>query len=224
VLIMSSSGAVNKRKREECGDYNRLLVDEAKSTNTEQLVISTNMTAPNRSYLPADIVEEILDLLPLKSIERFRSVSKSLFSLMAIKFNVQKLLYYPCKEYSSPPNYSTKSSDDDLGTFIGVVLSDYCGRVKDQEYTASQLSGRERNYYRAYGFGYDSASDDYKEYLRHILTVAMGLFLNGAHHWGRPARRITTIFAFDLGKEKFYRVPNPPNEISPDRDVDYSVG
>ncbi|KAJ4826998.1 hypothetical protein Tsubulata_044357 [Turnera subulata] len=68
---------------------NRLLVGQAKSGNK----ISTNMAAPNRSNLPPDVVEAILDLLPIKSIERFRSVSKSLFSLLA----APKLLYHPCK-------------------------------------------------------------------------------------------------------------------------------
>ncbi|KAJ4828478.1 hypothetical protein Tsubulata_047979 [Turnera subulata] len=117
---------------------NRLLVDQAKSTNTEQPVISTNMAASNHSYLlPTDILEEILDLLPAKSIERFRSVSKSLLSLLAIKFNVPKLLYYPCITNSS--KYGMKSSDD-KGLFTGVVLSDYSvGEVKNQGYMAPEL-------------------------------------------------------------------------------------
>ncbi|KAJ4846445.1 hypothetical protein Tsubulata_006841 [Turnera subulata] len=138
---MSSSGAVNKRKREECRDYNRLLVVEAKPTNTERLVISTNMTAPNRSYLPPDIVEHILDLLPRKSIDRFRSVSKSLFSLLAIKFDVPKLLYRPRKGDPRPSNYGIKSSDDQ-SLFTGVGLSDYSGNAKNQGYMAApELSG-----------------------------------------------------------------------------------
>ncbi|KAJ4823068.1 hypothetical protein Tsubulata_045885 [Turnera subulata] len=86
-----------KHNKARAPDDNRLLVDQAKSTNTEQPVISTNMAASNHSYLLlTDILEEILDSLPFKSIERFRSVSKSLFSLLAIKFNVPRLLHYPC--------------------------------------------------------------------------------------------------------------------------------
>ncbi|KAJ4842366.1 hypothetical protein Tsubulata_015719 [Turnera subulata] len=165
------------------------------------------MEAPNRSYLPPDLVEEILDLLPFKSIDRLRSVSKSLFSLLAIKFNVRpKLLHKPCIILK----YGMKPSDDqDL--FTGVVLSDYSvGKVKNQGYMAPELfSARpdqsyfflgscnglvcldvtnhcgkketfvwnpftgicrklphtkfpHRSYSYAYGFGYDSASNDYK--------------------------------------------------------------
>ncbi|KAJ4846447.1 hypothetical protein Tsubulata_006848 [Turnera subulata] len=139
---MSSSGAVNKRKRGVCGDYNRLLVDEY--TNAEQLVISTNMAAPNRSsYLPPDIVEEILDLLPRKSIDRLRSVSKSLFSLLAIKFNVPKPLYCPCKGVSSPSNYGIKSFVDQ-SLFTGVGLSDYIGDAKKSRLHGANGTKRSR--------------------------------------------------------------------------------
>ncbi|KAJ4836609.1 hypothetical protein Tsubulata_030146 [Turnera subulata] len=249
------------------------------------------MAAPNRSYLPPDIVEEILALLPFKSIERFRSLSRSLFSLLA----APKLLYHPRRSIKKFPPYSDfgiKSSDDE-SVFTGVVLSDYSDDAQNRGYKVPEFSGRERyydfvgscnglvclvfystdnskrgtfvwnpftglctklpnrNYYYAHGLGYDLASDDYKvflagvgggveifslkagsfkevenpdvEYLRDILTStrAMGLFLNGALHW---AWGIAIIIAFDLNKEKFYRVPNPPNEISPDHDGDYSVG
>ncbi|KAJ4846662.1 hypothetical protein Tsubulata_038009 [Turnera subulata] len=115
---------------------NKLLVDQAKSTNTEQLVTSTNMAAaaaPNRSYLVPDIVEEILDLLPIKSIVRFRSVS----SLFAIKFIVPKLLHDPCL-----PNFSKfgMKPSDDPSLHSGVVLSDYgVGDVKNQGYMAPEL-------------------------------------------------------------------------------------
>ncbi|KAJ4836160.1 hypothetical protein Tsubulata_043607 [Turnera subulata] len=237
----SSTRSSKKQKREENSDDiamemkhnktrapdNRLHVDQSKPTDMEQLVISANVAAPNRSYLPPDIVEEILDLLPFKSIERFRSVSKSLFSLLAVKFNIPRLLYYPnVKEFSllnysfkpfddqgepphhpdltrfSPLNYGIKSSDD-RSLFTAVVLSDYSGDAKNRGYMAPELAGPLRFYcfvgscngllclnvsnhcgakwetivwnpftgicrklphknHYAYGFGYGSASDDYK--------------------------------------------------------------
>ncbi|KAJ4824438.1 hypothetical protein Tsubulata_039803 [Turnera subulata] len=108
-----------------------------------RLVISTNVAAPNRCYLPPDIVEEILDLLPFTSIERFRSVSKSLFTLLA----TPKLLYYPNTTIFSPSNYGCKSSDDH-GLFTGVILSDYSGDVRNQGYMAPELSGPRRYYFK----------------------------------------------------------------------------
>ncbi|KAJ4836155.1 hypothetical protein Tsubulata_043601 [Turnera subulata] len=293
---MSLSRSSEDQNRDDSSD-DRFPFDQAKTTNMERQVISA---ARNRTYLPPDIVEEILALLPFKSIERFRSVSKSLFTLLA----TPKLLYCPRGSITKFPPYSyygIKRSDDE-SLFTGVVLSDYRDDAKNRGYMVPEFSCREgyynfvgtcnglvclvfystdyskwetvwyekkretfvwnpftglcrklpnRNYYYAYGFGYDSASDDYKvflagadgeveifslktgslkkvknpdgEYLRDILTLtrAMGLFLNGALHW---AWGIAIIIAFDLDKEKFYRVPNPPNEISPDHDGYYSVG
>ncbi|KAJ4836602.1 hypothetical protein Tsubulata_030133 [Turnera subulata] len=187
---MSSPSSSKDHKRDESSDdtANRLPVDEAKATNMEPLVISA---APNRRYLPPDIVEEILRFLPFKSNERFKSVSKSLFSLLAIRFNVPKLLYYPYITNFPPPNYG--------------MISDYSQDVRNQGYVEPELlpAGRDRLYYffigscnglvcldvsshygkweifvwnpftsvcrkfpsreyYAYGFGYDSASDDYK--------------------------------------------------------------
>ncbi|KAJ4844817.1 hypothetical protein Tsubulata_037111 [Turnera subulata] len=123
-------------KQNKSGAPDNKLLDQAKPTNTEQLVTSTNMAAaaaPNRSYLVPDIVEEILDLLPIKSIVRFRSVS----SLFAIKFIVPKLLHDPCL-----PNFSKfgMKPSDDTGLFTGVVLSDYgVGDAKNQGYMALEL-------------------------------------------------------------------------------------
>ncbi|KAJ4849007.1 hypothetical protein Tsubulata_026698 [Turnera subulata] len=364
---LSSSSSPRKRESEEGSDGtasshgetkhnknrapdNRLVTDQATPMiDMEQLVTSTNMAAAqNRSYLPPEIVEEILDLLPIKSINRFRSLSKSLCSLLAIKYKhkVQKLLYYP---YISEYFRSTYGiSSDDPGLFTGVVLSvlpGYSGDVKNQGYMAPELSGPrweyasvgscnglvclqatnhdctwetfvwnpftnicrklpdlpssgavsllirgfDRNlsticgwkYAIAYGFGYDSASDDYKvivatgphpddprrgdgveveifslktgswkklenpdecfqdiEHLQYFKSIErerylhernLGFFLNGALHWGRaqflPSGEEThEIFAFDLGKERFYPVPNPPKQTSPGSGSHYSVG
>ncbi|KAJ4843515.1 hypothetical protein Tsubulata_027113 [Turnera subulata] len=130
--------SMEKKHNKTRAPGNRLLVDQAKSTHTEQPVISTNMAAaaPNLGYLPTDILEEILDLLPIESIGRFRSVSKSLFSLLAIKFNLPKLRHYPCI-LNFPTSYGMESSDD-KGLFTGVVLSQYSGGddVKNQGYRA----------------------------------------------------------------------------------------
>ncbi|KAJ4851127.1 hypothetical protein Tsubulata_033605 [Turnera subulata] len=309
---ISSWRSSKKRKRKESSDdiaamekkkhnktrapNNGLLVDPAKSTNTELVISTTNVAAPDRSYLPTDIVEEIIDLLPMKSINRFRSVSKSLFTLLATKFNVPKLIYCPFITNFSPSNYGIKSSDNPC-RFTGVVLSEYSGHAKNQGYTAPVLSRQivnampllplmfycfigscnglvcmdvsndygtkwetivwnpftgiyrklpHRNH-KAYGFGYDSASDDYKvfaglgdgeveifsmkkgswkklknicrEYLQYIQWLqGMCLFLNGALHWRpqeSPCGEKCKIIAFDLGKEKFYSVPSPPNLFCP---------
>ncbi|KAJ4825243.1 hypothetical protein Tsubulata_029948 [Turnera subulata] len=233
------------------------------------------MAATNSSYLPPEIVEEILALLPIDSIHRFRFLSKSWFSLLAIKFELPKKLLR-CR----------RKGDQFL--FDAVVLPEYGGDVKDTVYTGPELPGGirsyafvgscnglvclqrkkqffyakctkelemlvlnpvtgicrklpERRHYNpyVYGFGYDSASDDYKvflagdganveifslktgswkkvknpdrDYLQDILCLGgTGILLNGALHWGNN----TKIIAFDLNKEMFYDVPCTPNQIS----------
>ncbi|KAJ4847034.1 hypothetical protein Tsubulata_049112 [Turnera subulata] len=102
------------------------------------------MAAQNRSYLPPDIIEEILDLLPIKSIDRFRSVSKSLLTFLV----GPKLLCYPYLTIFSPSNYGCKSSDDQ-SLFTVVILA-----------MNFPISGC-----KCYGFGYDSASDDYRVFV-----------------------------------------------------------
>ncbi|KAJ4825242.1 hypothetical protein Tsubulata_029946 [Turnera subulata] len=219
------------------------------------------MEAINSSCLPPEIEEEILALLPFKSIHRFKSLSKSWFSLLTIKLKVPKLLCCRRKAKSSNPN--TISSDDQV-VFDAVVLPDYGCDVKNTVYMSPELSlelsllsgsfwfafvgscnglvclqclnkleifvlnpstsicrklpraplSLEIWHYYAYGFGYDSASDDYKVFLagkyganveifslktgswrkvenhdRRIFQNSqclgsMGLLLNGALHWG----------------------------------------
>ncbi|KAJ4849005.1 hypothetical protein Tsubulata_026695 [Turnera subulata] len=364
--MLSSSSSPRKREREEGSDGTASSHGEMKHNKNRAPDNSRLLTdqAQNRCYLPPDIVEEILDLLPIKSINRFRSLSKSLCSLLAIKYKdvVQKLLYYPYISEYFRSTYGIKSSDNP-GLFTGVVLSvssGYSGGdVKNKGYMAPELSGRKwkycsvgscnglvclqvikryipwetfvlnpstnirrklqaTNHYStcktfvwnpftnicrklpdlpssgavnpsncslicgwkyaiAYGFGFDSASDDYKvivatgprrgddgvkveifslktgswkklenpdeyfqgiEHLQYFKSIEdkrytqernMGLFLNGALHWGRAnylpsGERTHEIFALDLGKEKFYPVPNPPNQTSPGSGSYYSVG
>ncbi|KAJ4846664.1 hypothetical protein Tsubulata_038011 [Turnera subulata] len=261
---MSASRSSGKQKRDGGRDdtametkhnktrapANRLLVDQAKSTNTdqakstntEQLLISTNMTAPNRSCLPPDILEEILDLLPTKSIERFRSVSKSFFSLLAIKFNLPKLQHYPCITNSSkygmnseyiggdvknegfraPDELLFAAPDQRLCLLLGscnrlVVLnvSNQCG-AKWETFVWNPFTGicrklPHRYCSYAYGFGCDSACNDYK------------VFAATALHWrpreessrGEKGDQFIAAIAFDLEKEKFHLVHGPPVQISP---------
>ncbi|KAJ4825241.1 hypothetical protein Tsubulata_029945 [Turnera subulata] len=261
----------------------------------EQLEISTNMAATNSSCFPREIVEEILALLPITSIHRFRFLSKSWFSLLAIKFEVPTLLCCHRETKSSDP-LTVLSNEQTL--FNAVVLPDYSGDVKDTVLMVPELPGgigsyafvgscnglvclrctlkreifvlnpftgfcrklpyvpfssKKWHYYPyVYAFGYDSASDDYKvflagdgakveifslktgswkkvknpdrEYLQHILSLGgSGLFWNGALHWESNRGENTKIIAFHLGKEKFYDVPRPPNQISIYRRY-YSLG
>ncbi|KAJ4834610.1 hypothetical protein Tsubulata_047645 [Turnera subulata] len=65
-------------------DESRLLVDQAKTTT-------------NINCLPPEIVEEILALLPIESIHRFRSVSKSCSSLLA------SAEFHKLRRKSTPP-------------------------------------------------------------------------------------------------------------------------
>ncbi|KAJ4850632.1 hypothetical protein Tsubulata_020099, partial [Turnera subulata] len=67
-----------------------------------------------------------------------------------------------------------------------------------------------------------------RKYLQRILWKGgMGLFLNGALHWRRRESSRGgkgEIIAFDLGKEKCYYVPSPPNQISAGIEPYYSLG
>ncbi|KAJ4824447.1 hypothetical protein Tsubulata_039814 [Turnera subulata] len=248
-IIMSLSGTSNKRKRDE-----RLLVDQA------------------NNCLPLEIVEEILAMLPTKSINRFMSVSKSWFSML-VSADFQK---FRCKSTPPPPEtipgfipkllltyYDSSSSSDVFklssycntetptresypiqnfwvrnsrhGPFLGscnglvclehsyeanyrrkweiVVWNPFTGifrKLPEHDHMSSSSSAL-ISY--AYGFGYDSGSDDYKVFLArrtrvHIFSLkagswkevevknpdrnkylkllrgrSMGLFLNGALHW-----------------------------------------
>ncbi|KAJ4843993.1 hypothetical protein Tsubulata_045125 [Turnera subulata] len=91
------------------------------------------MAATNSSYLPPEIVEEILALLPIDSIQRFRFLSKSWFSLLAIKFELPKKLLR-CRR------------EGDQFLFDAVVLPEYSGDVKDTVYTGPELQGGIRSY------------------------------------------------------------------------------
>ncbi|KAJ4843578.1 hypothetical protein Tsubulata_046989 [Turnera subulata] len=201
-IIMSLSGTSTKRKRDE-----RLLVDQA------------------NNCLPLDIVEELLAMLPTKSINRFMSVSKSWFSLL-VSADFQK---FRCKYTPPPPetilagvpkllrNHNSahlRSASDGFklssycnietptresypiqkfyvnnfrhGPFLGscnglvclehqvpvinnlwkpeiVVWNPFTGlyrKLPDHVSSSSALIS-----YNAYGFGYVSASDDYKVFL-----------------------------------------------------------
>ncbi|KAJ4840027.1 hypothetical protein Tsubulata_029509 [Turnera subulata] len=104
--LSSSSGSSKKRKRDE-----RLHVDEAKISTT-----STNYNC----RLPPEIMEEILALLPIQSIYRFRSVSKS-WSSFLVSVNFHKL--------------RLKSTQPEITKLLyldpkGIVISDYRAGVK----------------------------------------------------------------------------------------------
>ncbi|KAJ4835139.1 hypothetical protein Tsubulata_039684 [Turnera subulata] len=132
----SSDGRAMKMKHNKTrAPNNRLLVDQ-EIVKMEQLEISTNMAATNSSFLPPEIVEEIIALLPEKSIHRFRFLSKSWFSLLAIKYEVPKLLCCRIKTGSTDP-FTVCSNEQTL--FNAVVLPGYGGSVKDTVYTVPEL-------------------------------------------------------------------------------------
>ncbi|KAJ4843472.1 hypothetical protein Tsubulata_049302 [Turnera subulata] len=199
-LSSSSGSSSNKRKRDE----RRVLVDEAKTSTT---------TSTNNS-LPPEIVEEILSLLPNKSIHRFRSVSKSWSSsLVSVDFHqfrskssppaetIHRFLrlhsiYYADRTKYSPPLQSFVLSShypDALGRaettrgpypfqrfefrrFVGSCNGLVCLEHKNPKpeiVVWNPFTGLYRKLpdhvscfydgiYGAYGFGYDSASNDYK--------------------------------------------------------------
>ncbi|KAJ4840026.1 hypothetical protein Tsubulata_029507 [Turnera subulata] len=297
-LSSSPSGSSsNKGKRDE----RRLLVDEA----------TTSTTSTNNFHLPPDILEEILSLLPNKSIHRFRSVSKSWSSLLvSVDFHFFRCKSTPPKKtilgvLSLLPSYSQNNRShrfvlsslypDALEhadtkesypfqkllhcRFVGscnglVCLEQYYYNHSKPEIVVwnpftgvyrklpDHMSMLDRRY--AHGFGYDSASDDYKVFiatspndygdgvrvhifslkargpwkevensareLQHIIREErMGLFLNGALHWQSENVKdgTTKITAFDLAREKFYDVPQPPStqdQLSPLNYENYCMG
>ncbi|KAJ4826456.1 hypothetical protein Tsubulata_023869 [Turnera subulata] len=243
-LSSSSLGSSKKRKRDE----RRVLVDEAKISTT---------TSTNNCHLPPEIVEEILSLLPSKSIRRFRSLSKSWSSLLvSLDFRqlrrrnstppparILKLRcrYYgsecdpsnsPCHGFALSPYYPSKALRHTANTkesypyqkfwvkrFVGscnglvcleqthtkpevkknhpkleiVVWNPFMGYYR--KLSDSMITWFDRSY--AYGFGYDSASDDYK-----VFVATRRRSINGVR---------ADIFSLKAGSWK--EVKNPPREL-----------
>ncbi|KAJ4850554.1 hypothetical protein Tsubulata_028077 [Turnera subulata] len=169
--LSSALGSSNKRKRDE-----RLLVDEAKTSTT---------TSTNTCALPSEIVEEILSLLPNKFIHGFRSLSKSWSSLLVgVDFLHQfrrnstppaaKILKLRCRYYGSlcdpshspshafalSPYYPSNALRHTANTKESYPYQKFWLRRKLSD---SMITWFDRRY--AHGFGYDSASDDYKVFV-----------------------------------------------------------
>ncbi|PRQ33711.1 putative F-box domain, galactose oxidase/kelch, beta-propeller, F-box associated interaction [Rosa chinensis] len=205
-----------------------------------------------------DIISEILARLPVKSLMRFRCVSKSWSALISDPFFTKKHLSYTetgITENSSrllysldPPQSLDYEALKDLkdhrdGYFANRELdlpilqpSNVLPRTKFPSYFPKFNS---RHVFC--GFGYDSATDDYKVIMgtrncKQIqiftlktsswkvlpLTNALdmsgkGLLLNGSLHWlAEPqpnAGNRQTILSFDLVEEKFREmIPLPHHD------------
>ncbi|KAJ4843575.1 hypothetical protein Tsubulata_046985 [Turnera subulata] len=194
-----SGSSSNKGKRDE-----RPLVDEAAKTST---TISTNTCG-----LPSDIVEEILSLLPNKSIHRFRSVSKSWSSsLVSVDFHqfrckstppaetiprvlgLHSSVYYGLSEYSPPlQRFVSSSYYPDALRDAETTLGSYPFHRKLPDHVSCFDDG-----IYAHGFGYDSASDDYK------------VFIATSPNYGKAVR--VDIFSLKAGSWK--EVENPSREL-----------
>ncbi|CAI9118803.1 OLC1v1020416C1 [Oldenlandia corymbosa var. corymbosa] len=197
---------------------------------------------------PEDLITDILVRLPVKSIDRFRRVSKSWQSLLSsprfIKDHLafhnlgdpEKLIFTDASDHS--PVMLTFTTENRGGSRNnGVSKKLICPSLPRNEW--------------AKGLGYDESSDDYKivtlsyfytdnehepdcaetfvdiysvkmktwkrppasPYDHAVPQVAHGVFVSGCLHWlacdiktkGHPS----VIAAFDLGHEKFEKVPPP---------------
>ncbi|KAJ4823859.1 hypothetical protein Tsubulata_023478 [Turnera subulata] len=255
----------------------------------------------NLTILPSVILEEILALLPSKSILRFRQVSKSWSSfLVSSEFqklrtnkstppqtNLQKILKcsavndgyvieslgclgggedpvrlcFPTEKYMRllgscnglvcvAVRHNPSGVDQIViwNPFTGIYrkLQDIC--IKNRKRKLQDIDDRR---ICAYGFGYDSAADDYKVFIatkpakveifslktgfwKEVETTdpgkdleyipeghEVGLFLKGALHWHVLIGGRTKIIAFDLAKEKFYDVPMPVVEEEHSDEVEF---
>ncbi|KAJ4828213.1 hypothetical protein Tsubulata_043069 [Turnera subulata] len=172
------------------------------------------------STLPSVIVEEILAMLPNKSIHRFRQVSKS-WSSFLVSSEFQKLRTNKSTPAETNLQKILQCSAVNDGYVIESIgcLGDGEDPVRLQFPTDKKLG--ENDHDRricACGFGYDSVADDYKEVettdpgkdLEYVPEEhELGLLFNGAPHWQVLIVGKTKIIAFDLAKEKFYDVPVP---------------
>ncbi|KAJ4837654.1 hypothetical protein Tsubulata_013864 [Turnera subulata] len=241
--------------------------------------------------LPLVIVEEILALLPIESLLRFRVVSREWFFLLG-SANFQtirskllpphrtqrflksrssglSLLSFEDVPEGSKHHDGNASKDKEghlepridelyfplkradclvklIGSCNGLVCLDLEGNydhfvlwnphIRSCRELPKPNHASHCRYWVAYGFGYDSASQDYKILLEWTWTVppgvrerrtqifslkanswkdipnhwelllSEGFFLNGALHWYTYKQ----VVGFDLEKEMFYKVAMPP--------------
>ncbi|KAJ4836514.1 hypothetical protein Tsubulata_028495 [Turnera subulata] len=109
--------------------------------------------------LPSGIVEKILSLLPDKTIHRFRLLSKSCSSL---------LVCYPTPPHELSPARSYPSRIGSCNGLVCLVFKREREIVVWNPFTGSYRKLPDISWggwFYTYGFGYDSASDDYKVFI-----------------------------------------------------------
>ncbi|KAL2553623.1 F-box protein CPR30 [Forsythia ovata] len=228
------------------------------------------------SNIPEDLVMDVLSRLRVKSLLRFRSVSKSWRTLidspsfikmhMELSMKMKKaqssvevihrcnlnkfyLLHldlsgdpHPIRDPEELPHPFGHRYDLDMsvaykgvyeihlvGSCNGLLCFVDCAdrivlwNLATRKYFELHYSGIEfpkisiRDHFVNYGFGYDSATDDYKtqwtrfgNFMGLDYGVDYGILVGGALHWIRYQRDLErTIVAFDLTKEEFNFVPCP---------------
>ncbi|KDP40081.1 hypothetical protein JCGZ_02079 [Jatropha curcas] len=207
-------------------------------------------------HLLPEITEDILSRLPIKSLVRFQSASKTWYALISDSYfgnlhfsrlskNPKLLIFngfgFKSLACETPLNDSGALVDlafpgerhDWLPEIIGsshgliCITTDRCERF----YVWNPSTGSCRRIPNLgypingctdylHGFGYDSSSNEFKEYYLPYcspnLYASLGTYTNGALHWlvtkispMDRTRLDNQIIAFDLANEKFRKVPIP---------------
>ncbi|KAI8561467.1 hypothetical protein RHMOL_Rhmol04G0342000 [Rhododendron molle] len=194
------------------------------------------------SHLPHEIIFDILSRLPVKSLCRFKSVSRSWLALITHTHFIKSHLNH-------------QSADADNMTHKIILASQHSGSLHPMHYPEPEQPVAELKIpdldtqfsYVMSGLGYDATSDDFKVVagvftlsddfcVVHVFSSKLsswksigdfgysnyfgvfGSVLNGAPHWfvRGNADEYYHIIYFDFMEEKFKEVPKPIYEVKDD--------
>nr|TKR65663.1 hypothetical protein D5086_0000318970 [Populus alba] len=177
------------------------------------------------SRIPHEVIHDILLQLPVKSLVRFRSLSKPICSLIDGQDFINLHLNH---SITAKSNHSIILKEWDLFAVDFDALSD---AVEVKQHPLYSGGGTEVIAgYVYYGFGYDSYGDDYKVVrMAHFVREdgggdggglgcerGYGVFAGHALHWIVPQRRQLGIrdcvLGFDIRDDKFFELPQPDYE------------